>query len=62
MLKNLDESYLYFSKKESLKKEKLMMEKERIYNLALKVKEYIKTIELTKKEIEKRDFEKVLDT
>ena len=62
MLKNLDESYLYFSKKESLKKEKLMMEKERIYNLALKVKEYLKTIELTKKEIEKRDFEKVLDT
>ena len=62
MLKNLDESYLYFSKKESLKKEKLMMEKERIYDLALKVKEYLKTIELTKKEIEKRDFEKVLDT
>ena len=62
MLKNLDESYLYFSKKESLKKEKLMIEKESIYNLALKVKEYLKTIELTKKEIEKRDFEKVLDT
>ncbi|WP_314010727.1 hypothetical protein [Pseudostreptobacillus hongkongensis] len=62
MLKNLDESYLYFSKKESLKKEKLMIEKERIYNLALKVKEYLKTIELTKKEIEKREFEKVLDT
>ncbi|CAM3453367.1 hypothetical protein [Pseudostreptobacillus hongkongensis] len=62
MLKNLDESYLYFSKKESLKKEKLMIEKESIYNLALKVKEYLKTIELTKKEIEKREFEKVLDT